>query len=180
MAAPLIIVSGPPGSGKTTVGALLAQHWSKSAHVLGDHFFRYIAGGWLDPSTVQANEQNIHVTRISVQAAAGYAGAGYTTVLDGIYGPWFLEEAQTAARSVLGDKIDLHYVVLRCDVATGVARACHRGDAPAPESVVRTMHRQFDQLGQYEPFVVDTSAITPDDARDQVLAMFEAGDLQLG
>ena len=174
MTAPLIVVSGPPGSGKTTVAALLAQHWSKSAHVLGDHFFRYIVGDWTDPSAPEAHEQNGHVITISTTAAAGYANAGYTTMLDGIFGPWFLGEVQAAA-----GELDVHYVVLRCDVETGVERACTRAETPAPEAVVRKMHADFDQLAQYEPFVVDTTATTPDQARDEVVRRFEAGELRL-
>lgn len=174
MVAPLIVVSGPPGSGKTTVGALLADHWAKSTHVLGDHFFRYIVGDWHDPSSTGAEEQNAIVTRISATAAASYAREGYTTVLDGIYGPWFLEAVQSAASG-----LDLHYVVLRCDLDTAIDRACNRSDTPAPERVVRTMHGHFDQLGQYERFVVDTTSTTPEQARDEVIRRIESGDIRL-
>ena len=119
-------------------------------------------------------EQNGHVVTISATAAAGYARAGYTTMLDGIYGPWFLGEVRDATAG-----LDLHYVVLRCDVETSVDRACNRAEVPAPEAVVRKMHGDFDQLAQYEPFVVDTTSTTPDEARDEVVRRFEAGELRL-
>lgn len=168
--APLIVLSGPPGSGKTTVSALLANEFATSAHVLGDHFFRYIVGGWLDPSTLEADAQNQVVTDISTRAAFGYAQAGYTTILDGIYGPWFLDRIQ----AITGDA-PVHYVVLRADLATSIDRAVNRSTTPASEAVVRKMHGHFDQLAQFESHVIDTTTATPAQVTVEVLARVSAG-----
>ncbi len=182
MTAPLLVLSGPPGSGKTTVAALLADRFARTAHVLGDHFFRYIRSDWKDPSLPQAHEQNGHVIRISTRAAAGYAAAGYTTILDGIYGPWFLEDVQSAA-----GETNVHYIVLRADLDTSLARAAgrvrndagHQRDPEDLERMVRKMHADFDQLAQYEKYVVDTTRSTPEEVADTIVYRFEAGELLL-
>ena len=175
MSAPLIVISGPPGSGKTTVGALVAQEFARSTHILGDHFYRYIVGDWKDPSKVEAHDQNQLVVDISTRAACSYADAGYTTVLDGVYGPWFLEQML----AVLGD-CEMHYVVLRADLDTSLDRAVNRSDNPAPVEVVRKMHGEFDQLAQYEPYVIDTTSTTPAEVCSAVVAGISDGTWRLG
>jgi len=174
MTAPLIILSGPPGSGKTTVGALLAQEFGRSTHVLGDHFFRYIIGDWKDPSTPESNEQNKIVIDISTQAACSYADAGYTTILDGVYGPWWHERML----AIIGDR-EVHYVVLRADLQTSIARAVDRSGDPAPEAVVRKMHGHFDELAQYESHVVETTTANPAQVTASVLGRIQDQSVRL-
>ena len=76
--------------------------------------------------------------------------------------------------------VELHYVILRADLDTAIERAVDRSDTPTSEAVVRTMHAHFDQLAQYERFVVNTSDPTPDQVTDEVLRRFEAGEFLLG
>ena len=45
----LLVVTGPPGAGKSTVAARLVERRSPSALVEGDAFFAFLRRGRIDP-----------------------------------------------------------------------------------------------------------------------------------
>src|SRR5204862_7215634 len=73
----VLILSGPPGAGKTTVASLLTADAERAVHVEADTFFRFVRGGYIDPSTPPSHEQNGVVMRAVADAAAAYAHGGY-------------------------------------------------------------------------------------------------------
>ncbi|MEM7096587.1 MAG: AAA family ATPase [Actinomycetota bacterium] len=183
--APVVIVTGSPGVGKTTTAQVAADRFDASAHIVGDHFFRYVRGGAIDPSLPESDEQNRQVMAISGATATAYARTGRTTFLEGIYGPWFLDDVR--------DAIDVpsHYVVLRAPLDTCVQRALARHDERGDDGlehrdrddlvrVVRQMHPQFLNLGKYERFIVSADDRSPEEIADAVLARLAAGELLLG
>lgn len=134
----LILLTGPPGAGKSTVAAALAARLEPSVLVSGDALFGFLATGAIAPWLPESQAQNEVVTEASA-AAAGRFARDYATVFDGMVGAWFLPTfmAATGLRR-------LDYVVLlpsldRClhRVATRVGHGFD--DAGATEE----MHRQF-------------------------------------
>ncbi len=105
--AELIVVTGPPGAGKTTVSRVLSGMFARSARVAGDDFFAFIDRGYLLPWTQAAHRQN----EVGVSAAAAAAGllvtGGYTVVYDGVVGPWMVDLFGRAAGLTR-----LHYALL--------------------------------------------------------------------
>ncbi len=57
-----LIISGPPGSGKSTVAALLGARTEKSVVIESDKFYHFLAHP-LDPSTPESDAQNRAVLR---------------------------------------------------------------------------------------------------------------------
>jgi cytidylate kinase len=85
----LIVVSGPPGAGKSTVAAMLADRFDRSALVPGDDFFGFLRKGAVPPWLPQSHEQNTAVVEAAA-AAAGRLARHCDVIYDGVVGPWFL------------------------------------------------------------------------------------------
>jgi predicted kinase len=92
----LIVVTGPPGAGKSTVAQILVALFEPSALVKGDDFFVMIDRGYLSPWTEEAHHQNQIVVAAAAAAAGRLVNGGYTVVYDGLIGPRFLAEFRAA------------------------------------------------------------------------------------
>jgi predicted kinase len=88
----LLILTGPPGSGKTTGARLLTSSRDRAVHLESDLFWHFIASGYIEPWKTESHEQNKIVMQTIADVATRYARAGYFTVIDGIVSPrWFFE-----------------------------------------------------------------------------------------
>ena len=153
-AAPLLILTGPPGSGKTTAArALVESSPAAAVHLHGDDFWDFIRSGRIDPWLPSARAQNATAMTALAHAAKVYRDGGYFTVVDGIVGPWFLDVWRN-----LG--LPLTYVVLRSDLQTALARIAARPNQGIVEpSDIAGLHAQFSSLGELERCVVDVSSL---------------------
>ncbi|GGV38922.1 hypothetical protein GCM10010182_74130 [Actinomadura cremea] len=153
----VVVVTGPPGTGKSTVARILADAAEPSVHLHTDDFYAYIRRGALAPYLPEAHEQNRVVMDVIAGAAVRYAHGGFHVVVDGVVGPWFTGPLVDAAGRA---GVRLHYLVLRADEDTTVARGTARrgGDRLTDPATLRDMHRQFGGLGDLERHVIDTTA----------------------
>jgi cytidylate kinase len=168
----LLIITGPPGAGKSTVAQLVVDRFEPGALVQGDVFFGFVARGYIDPWLPASHEQNTVVTEATARATSVFARGGFTTVFDGMVGPWFLPTFLANAELAA-----VHYVVLIASVETCVARVRGRADHGfRDEDVTRQMHASFAAAGIESRSVVDAE---PDAAAvgREVLRRFDTGEL---
>ena len=168
--ASITIVSGCPGSGKTTLARQLASVAERGLHLLSDTFYRFPARP-IDPTSPAAHQQNTSVMRALGRAAGSFAEDEYTVFLDGVIGPWFLP---VLARE-LPPSVPLEYVVLQVQLERALDRVRQR-QGPGASATVAHMHRAFSELGEFARCALDTSSSSVEDVLGEFLARSKRGE----
>ena len=134
--------------------------------------------GYVEPWKPESQEQNEAVMQVVAAAAAGYADAGYFTIVDGIVIPaWFLDPLREALTDAGHPAA---YAVLRAPLEACTERAERReGPFLADPDVIRQLWESFADLGELEPNAVELGDELPEAAADIVAARLEAGELSL-
>lgn len=177
MAGAVLVLSGPPGAGKTTTARAIAESFAKGVHLHTDDLYHWVVSGYVLPWTPDAHDQNTLIQHAVADAAAAYASGGYSVVVDGIVGPWFLEPFRRACAAA---GVGIAYAVLRPPLDTVIERAMVRDDMPMPEDgPVRKMYEEFSSLGEFERHVIDTSDLDAQATADAVRKRLEGGTLTL-
>jgi cytidylate kinase len=170
----LLVVTGPPSAGKSTVSRILGGRFDPSVVVEGDAFFAFLASGAIPPWLPEANAQNEVVTRAAASATGRYSEGEYMTVYDGMVGPWFLPTFLAAT-----GLNNLDYVVLQPSIERCLTRVAERqGHGFTDQHATRHMHQQFAQSDINRRHVFVDPPDQPARVADLILAALTKGSLR--
>ena len=169
----VLVISGPPGAGKTSVAALVADSFDLSILVKGDAFFSFLRRGAIEPWLPASAAQNDVVTAAAGAATGRFAQGPHTVVYDGVVGPWylstFLEHTGLAS---------LSYAVLLPPVGQCVEQVRARvGHGFTDEPATREMHRQFGEAHVDTRHVFANPTGRLEETVESILAAHAAGTL---
>lgn len=176
MLSSVVIVSGPPGSGKSSVCTELMRRMADGVHVEGDVFWPMLGAQFIEPWLPEAHDQNRAVVAAMTLTAAAFARGPYVPVVDFVLGPWHLDVVDESCRLA---EVGCHFIVLRPTAEETLRRVRSRNKTSIASGPARQMIEAFSDLGPLSNHAIDTTSQTVGETAEAVEIAIESGSFLL-
>jgi hypothetical protein len=171
----IVIISGPPSAGKSTVCDALCERYDRTVHLKTDDVYGWIRMGYIPPWEPGSMRQNLMVSRAVARSATPFAQEQYGVFIDGVIDPphlpVYLDELRAAG-------VPVHYAVLLPprDVIVRRAAARDKQIAGAGDDMFVRVHAMFADATSLPGWAVDNGGMTAEQTADAVMEACGRGD----
>lgn len=164
----IVIISGPPGSGKTSVAESLCGRYDRTVHLDTDQLYSAIRMGYTKPWLPGSQRQNEMVSRAAARASTAYVRDLFAVFVDAVVGPntlgVYLEELGGAG-------VPVHFALLMPSLDETLRRAQERKSTVAAltQDVVRQMWERFSAHGDFAGCTIDNTRLAADETADRIM-----------
>ncbi len=170
----ILILTGPPGAGKSTIAEALAERYDRVAHIDVNVVRHFVTAGFVPPWRRGPEWERQH--RLAVRNACSLArnfiaekiGVIVDDVVDAESLAWYLDELKPAA-------VPIHLVRLMPSLA-----ACEARDKDRKEGRVRTgwvdeVYDRLQQAGEFAGATIVSTGLTPYETADRLQSLTTQG-----
>lgn len=168
--APVFIVTGPAGAGKSTTAGELCNRFPKAAHIDVDWLRSMIVSGYAAPvglggEPVESGKQALLAARNAASLARNCSAEGIVAVIDGVLET--TDDLDPYLDALAGD--ELYVITLLPDTATLAERDAGRDPSQRMGARCQELHGIIAANGETRGVRLDTTGMTVEDAVDTIL-----------
>jgi chloramphenicol 3-O-phosphotransferase len=172
--AEILILTGPPGAGKSSVAGALADRYDRVAHIPVDGLRHFITPtGYRAPGKPGFERQHALAIRNACALARNFMAERFAVIIDDVVQG--REQLEQYVEGLKEAGVAVHYVRLLPRLAVCHERNKGRRADRVPDERLELLYREFESAGKMPGSVIDSSDMTVEATADRLQALTTAG-----
>ncbi len=170
----VLILTGPPGAGKSTVARALAERYDRVAHIDVDTLRHFVTPtGYVTPDRPGFDWQRALATRNASNLAANFLTERFAVIIDDVVVT--PEELAPYVEGLRPTGAPVHFVRLLPSLEVCLARNAARREGRMPPARIEKVWRDFEAAGPFAGATIDLTDLTPQETADRLQALTTSG-----